>query len=76
MLGEIHQALSVGPGVLVVKGLVDKETIEDAVGVLKVLQKQERKVGWQGSDRAFAFTEKHASQDPTSYAKYYGNDLL
>lgn len=76
MLVEIHQALSVGPGVLVVKGLVEKETVDKAVGVASLLEKQQRKAKGQGSDRTFAFSQKHALHDPASYAEYYGSDLL
>ena len=76
VLVEVHQALSVGPGVLVVKGLYDTETIDQAVGTASALEKQEQKVQSQWSDRVFAFSQKHALHDPASYAEYYGSDLL
>jgi len=76
VLVEIHQALSVGPGVLVVKGLLDRETVDQTAEVVSALEKQEQKAKGEWSDRTFAFSQKHALHDPTSYAEYYGSDLL
>jgi len=73
---ELHQALSVGPGVFVVKGLLDKSTVDKAVEIVSELEKQEQKAPSEWSDRTFAFGQKHALHDPISYAEYYGSDLL
>jgi len=76
VLVEVHQALSIGPGVLVVKGLLDAETVDRAAEVVSALEEQEQKPKNQWSDRTFAFSQKHAVHDPASYADYYGSDLL
>lgn len=78
VLDEVHRALSVGPGVLVIRDLLDKSTVDRAVVITEYLEQREAKAVNQSgaSDRVFAWTEKVAVFDPEAYADYFGNDLL
>lgn len=77
VMDEINRALSIGPGVLVVRGLVSKDVIDRTEEVAKVVHEQWAPFSGAGlSTRTTAFIEKHALTDPESYAEYYGNEVL
>lgn len=75
-MDELHRVWAVGPGVLVVKGLVERSVVDQVTGVANAIQKKEPKKASPGSTRIFAFSQKHALESPESFAEYYGNDLL
>ena len=78
VMDEFHRALSLGPGLFVVRIMVRQEVIDRTEEVAVDIHKRyPPKSGGAGlSSRTSAFCEKHAVADPESYADYYGNEVL
>lgn len=75
VMDEWQRALLSGPGVFVIRDLIPVEVIDRASGVAQAVQQQYKAPG-NNSRRIFAYTEKHATNDPASFAEYYGNEIL
>jgi hypothetical protein len=75
VMEEIQKVLLSGPGVFLMRNMIATETIDKAADVGEELNPRSKHSG-KNSRRTFAYNEKHAQHDPTSYAEYYGNDVL
>ena len=73
---QLHHALSLGPGVFVMREMIPQETVDRAERVTQAVRKAESGFGSKASGRTFAYNQKHAVYDPESFADYYGNDML
>ena len=85
-LDQLYRCLSVGPGVLVIKKLVEDPTVIDRANVAleQIIEQEKSSTRIRGdhfapggsNDRIWNSFQKHAEIDPSSFAEYYANDLL
>ena len=77
MLDELYRALSIGPGLFVVRGLIAEDVIDRAEAAANIIHKRwPAEGGGSQSMRTTAFIEKIALVDPETFAEYYGNEVL
>lgn len=76
VMEEVQRALLSGPGVFVMRNMIPQQVIDKAAEVAEELNPRAKHEGKKHSRRTFAFSEKHAKNDPSSFADYYGNDVL
>lgn len=76
VMDDVQRALRTGPGVIVVKGMIPTEIIDRAEAVADLVNPRPADYTNKASRRTFGWGEKHAKQDPESYAEYYGNEVL
>lgn len=76
-MDDIQRALLSGPGILVMRGMIDSGVIDRAQAVADELSPPavNRKEG-ENSRRIFGYLDKHAKTRPESFAEYYGNEIL
>lgn len=85
-LDELYRCLSSGPGVFVIKQLVEYPDVIDRANVALdyIIEEEKRGSGIRGdhfapggsNDRIWNSFQKHAEVDPASFVEYYANDLL
>ena len=83
---ELYDALLVGPGVLVVRNLIqDHDVIDRASEIFeRIIEREKAGGGAQGdhfakpgaNDRIWNSFEKHCLADPHNFAAYYSNEAL
>lgn len=88
-MDQLYHCLSEGPGVFVVKDLMQQPIVDRANMALETIVREEneekRKNGLAGGDhfapgganeRIWNSFQKHAMVDPDNFVEYYSNDLL
>ena len=73
IMDELHQCLFSGPGVLIIKHLMDPELCKRAH---EFMQKVTPGIESSTHKRTARFGEKQAVQSPEDYAGYYSNPIL
>lgn len=86
IMEEWHNILQSGPGVFVVKNLVDDHDVVDRAhsAAEAIIEAEKIKYANRGdhfaaggkNDRIWNYFQKHAVQDPASFADYYDNPIL
>lgn len=86
LMDELYRCLSSGPGVFVIKELVEDLRVIDRANVAleRVIEDERAGTGVRGdhfapggsNDRIWNSFQKHAEADPASFAEYYASDLL
>lgn len=86
IMAEWVEALSDGPGVVVLKGAErDHAMIDRASGLFRAMIEEQNRTGSGGgdhfakpgaNDRVWNSLEKHCLADPENFARYYGNPFL
>jgi ectoine hydroxylase-related dioxygenase (phytanoyl-CoA dioxygenase family) len=85
VLSELHQGLSYGPGVLVVRGLYqDMDVIDRASAVFETIMADESRTRVQAdhfsragnNGRIWNALQKLAERSPQTFCDYYANEML
>lgn len=76
VMDEIQRALKDGPGVIVMRGMIPTDVIDNASAAMDAINPKPAQSESKMSRRTFAYSEKHAKQDPESFAAYYSSEVL
>lgn len=85
LTAEWARAMSEGPGIVVIRGAVDRAAADRATEVFERMIEEERETGAGGgdhfakpgaNDRVWNALGKHAAADPEGFVDYYGAEAL